>query len=282
MQRAIRVDAHQHFWQVDRGDYGWLEQAPDILRRDYLPEHLSAELEHAEIGATVVVQAAPTVAETEFLIGLAAGNPRVRGVVGWVDLADPQSLVHLDRLAAPPCFKGIRPMLQDLDDPRWLTDRALPETFAALIDRELAFDALVTPRQLPTLIEFVGRYPDLRVVIDHAAKPAIGGAPQADWRAAMQELSQSANVFCKYSGLVTEVQGEVSRDTMQPLVDVLIDLFTPARLIWGSDWPVVTTRTSYREWLTLSESLLSHLNEADRHAIYGGNAWTFYRLGDTP
>ena len=98
----------------------------------------------------------------------------------------------------------------------------------------------------------------------------------------MQDLSQAPNVFCKYSGLVTEVQGAVSRDALQPHVDVLLDLFTPARLIWGSDWPVVTTRTSYGEWLALSESLLTTLDEADRQAIYGGNAWTFYRLEDTP
>lgn len=278
MSALLRIDAHQHFWQVNRGDYGWLQSAPELLQHDYLPETLAPELAQAGIAATVVVQAAPTVAETEYLIDLASRHSYIRGVVGWVELSDPKSLRDLDRFAASPWFKGVRPMLQDIDDPGWLTKQGLPEAFAALIDLELTFDALITPDQVPTLVDFIGRYPDLRVVIDHAAKPVISGRPQLDWKAAMRDLSQSENVFCKFSGLVTEVQGEVTRETIQPYVDTLTDLFTPARLIWGSDWPVVTTRMSYNEWLTLSESLLRHLSEENRPAVFGENALTFYNL----
>lgn len=278
MSAAIRIDAHQHFWQVDRGDYGWLEAAPEILRRDFLPAQLDPELDTAGITATVVVQAAPSAAETEFLLTLATQHPSIKGVVGWVDLADPHSPRDLERLAASPFFKGVRPMLQDIADPRWLTEQGRPEAFAALIERRLTFDALVLPRQLPTLIEFVGRYPDLPIVIDHAAKPEISGRPPADWYAAMRDLAQAANICCKYSGLATEVQGEPTRKLLQPYVDALLDLFTPERLIWGSDWPVLTTRMQYGEWMTLSEQLLADLPEEARLAIYGGNAIRFYNL----
>lgn len=278
MSAPIRVDAHQHFWQVDRGDYGWLDGAPEVLRRDYFPGQLAHELEQAAITATVLVQAAPTVPETEYLIGLAGQHHFIKGVVGWIDISDPHSLRTLERLAASPFFKGVRPMLQDIEDPRWLIDQGRPEVFAALIERSLSFDALVVPKQLPTLIEFVSRYPELRVVVDHAAKPEISGPPQAEWQAALRDLSSSPNVFCKVSGLVTEVGGDVTRDILQPYVDALIDMFSPDRLIWGSDWPVLTMRMSYGQWLTLSEALLSDLTETERAAIYGKNASNFYRL----
>jgi len=278
MSALARVDAHQHFWQVSRGDYGWLEDAPDILRQDYLPDQLFPELEQAAITATVLVQAAPTVQETDYLIRLADQTSFIKGVVGWVDVSDAHALGDLNRLARSPLFKGVRPMLQDIDDPRWLIDQGRPEIFAALIDRALSFDALIVPEQLPTLIDFVGRYPELRVVVDHAAKPAISGAPPTEWQAALRDLSQSPNVFCKVSGLVTEVEGNVTQDVLQPYVDALVDMFSPARLIWGSDWPVLTMRLSYGQWLSLSEALLSGVTATDRQAIYGKNASAFYRL----
>lgn len=280
MTGVERVDAHQHFWRVDRGDYGWLDDAPDLLNRNYLPDDLVPQLRAAGVSSTVVVQAAPTVAETRFLLSLAEQSDAVKGVVGWVDLSDPGCPSELERLAASPAFKGIRPMLQDLENPAWLLDQGRPESFQALGELGLTFDALVTSYQLPTLIEFVSRYPNVPVVLDHAAKPQIAGEPAADWLAAIRVLSQSPNVYCKFSGLVTEVKGEVSRDIVQPFVDALIDAFSPARMVWGSDWPVLTTRMSYAEWLALSESLLDTLSAEDQSAIYGRNAMDFYHLDE--
>lgn len=278
MSEFERVDAHQHFWQVSRRDYGWLDDAPGILNRDYLPDDLTPQLRAAGVASTVVVQAAPTVAESRFLLSLAEQSDAVKGVVGWVDLSAPGCPRELERFAASPTFKGIRPMLQDLDNPAWLLEEARPEAFQALGELGLTFDALVTARQLPTLIEFVARYPDLPIVLNHAAKPQIEGEPSADWLAAIRDLSHSPNVYCKYSGLVTEVAGEISRETLQPFVDALIDAFSPGRMIWGSDWPVLTTRLSYREWLSLSDALVDTLSGEDRRAIYGRNATDFYHL----
>ncbi len=279
MSSPDRVDAHQHFWQVSRGDYGWLGNAPEILRQDFLPDQLSPLLEQAAITATVVVQAAPAVRETEFLLELADRQPFIAGVVGWVDVSAPRSLQDLERFTESSRFRGIRPMLQDIEDPRWLTKHGLPEIFGVLIEQDLSFDALVLAHQLPTVVELVDRYPEMRIVIDHAAKPAISGPPRADWLSALRDLAQSPNVLCKYSGLVTEVQGKVSRELLQPYVDSLLDVFTPQRLIWGSDWPVLTTRMSYAEWIHLSEELLRDLTHEDRQAIFGSNASGFYRLG---
>lgn len=280
MSESERVDAHQHFWRVDRGDYGWLDDAPDLLNRDYMPDDLVPQLRTAGVSSTIVVQAAPTVAETGFLLSLAEQSDAVKGVVGWVDLADPECPAELERLAASPAFKGVRPMLQDLDNPAWLLEAGRPEAFRTLGDLGLTFDALVTARQLPTLLEFIGRYPDLPVMLNHAAKPHIAGEPSATWLAAMRKLAQSPNVYCKFSGLVTEVDGEISREALQPYVDALIDAFAPGRMVWGSDWPVSTTRLSYLEWLSLSEALVDTLSAEDRRAIYGGNARDFYHLDE--
>ena len=275
-----RVDAHQHFWRLDRRDYGWLDGAPDVLKRDHLPDELLTETQRHRINQTLAVQAAPTVAETEYLIKLAAQHVFLAGVVGWVDVSSPEACDTLERLAAYPSFKGIRPMLQDIEDPRWLLKNGLPEVFETLAQQRLTFDALVLPHQLPTLVEFVARFPELPIVVDHAAKPRIDGTLDANWLAAMRDLSQSPSVHCKYSGLATEVVGEISLETLQPHVEALIELFTHQRLIWGSDWPVVNLVSSYGEWLKLSESLLAGSTEQELQAVYGENARRFYSLED--
>ena len=268
------LDAHCHFWRLSRGDYGWLDGTGGPLapiRRDFLPA------DHPGAGRVIAVQAAPSPAETGFLLDLAAAEPRIAGVVGWIDLADPGAPRAIAARAGDPLFRGIRPMLQDIPDTGWLLEAPRPEALRALADHGMRFDALVTPRHLPVLARFAARNSDLPLVIDHAAKPQPGD--KADWAAGMRALAADGRVFCKLSGLLTELSPAERADplpALRAIADPLLDWFGPGRLIWGSDWPVLTLAGSYDEWLDLTGALLEGLAAPERHAVMGGNAARFY------
>ncbi|MCR4264644.1 amidohydrolase [Nitratireductor sp. ZSWI3] len=273
-----RIDAHQHFWQLSRGDYGWLTPALSAIYRDFMPEDLVPLLEAEGIDGTVLVQAAPSDAETEFLLSLADRHDFVKGVVGWVDFAADEAPSRIDALAAHPRFKGLRPMIQDLPDTEWMLRPELDEAFRALIGNGLVFDALVLPGHLPALIELVDRYPGMRVVIDHCAKPEIAGGGIDTWARGMSELAKREQVSCKLSGLVTEAGKDWSPDRLQPYVRHVLQVFGASRLIWGSDWPVCTMAASYADWCRATEALLASCAAEDHAKILGGNAVRAYGL----
>ncbi|MFG6081819.1 amidohydrolase [Paracoccus litorisediminis] len=266
-----RLDAHCHFWRLDRGDYGWLDGQGGPLqpiRRDFAPK------DHPGGGSVIAVQAAPTLAETDYLLSLP--SPRIIGVVGWVDLTSAAAVDDLTARATNPRFRGIRPMLQDIADTEWLLSAPRADALAALPRLGLTFDALVTERHLPILARFADANPDLAIVIDHAAKPQPGDRP--DWEAGMKKLAGQGH-HCKLSGLMTELSPEGLRDplaALRPIVGQLLDWFGPDRLIWGSDWPVLTLAAPYPDWLALTDELLDQLTPAERVAIMGGNAMRFY------
>lgn len=268
------MDAHCHFWRLDRGDYGWLDGSGGALapiRRDFLPPDYPGD------ARLIVVQAAPSMAETDFMLGLARQDARIAGVVGWVDLSDPDAAARLRRLAGDPALRGVRPMLQDIADTDWLVTDARADALRALADLGLCFDALVTDRHLPMLAWFAARHPDLTIVIDHAAKPQPG--PRDAWAAGMQSLARLPHVRCKLSGLLTELPAADRADPLPALrriVDPLLDWFGPDRLIWGSDWPVLTLAGSWQDWRDLTDTLLAGLTAAETDAILQGNAVRAY------
>jgi len=151
------VDSHQHFWRLDRGDYGWLTPQLAPIYKDCLPEHLAPRLARNGVGTTVLVQAAPTVEETRFLLGLAHEHSFIAGVVGWVDFESPDVADTIAELAADPQLLGLRPMIQDIPDPEWMLDTGLAAAFEAMLDHGLIFDALVLPKHLSTLLELTAR-----------------------------------------------------------------------------------------------------------------------------
>lgn len=280
-----RIDAHQHFWRLDRGDYDWLTPALGRIHRDYLPDDLLPELRKAGIDRTVLVQAAGTVAETRFMLELADRRPFIAGVVGWAPLDRPEAVETIEALAAHAKLVGFRPLVQDLPDDAWLLDDRLRVPIRTIAARGLAFDALVKPRHLPHLLRFLDRYPDLRVVVDHGAKPEIPAfgerwSGEADWRRLMTEIARRTGVCCKLSGLVTEAKGTWTKDRLRPYVDHLLEAFGAERLIFGSDWPVLELASDYGRWHDTARDLLSALTEAERAAVFGGNAMRFYRLHD--
>lgn len=276
-----RIDAHQHFWSLARGDYGWLTPEMEPIYRDFLPADLGPLLTEAGIDGTILVQAAPTVAETEFMIGLAREEPFIRGVVGWVDFEDPRAPGEIARLAGQSALVGLRPMIQDIADDDWMLGEGLVTTFGALIAADLTFDALTLPRHLPALRELLARHPNMRTVIDHGSKPMIRDGIMDGWHQDMAALASETSAFCKLSGLVTEARADWTVDDLRPYVDHLLDTFGPDRLVWGSDWPVCTLASSYGEWVEATGELLSGLAEDERSAILGGNAARAYRMRAT-
>jgi L-fucono-1,5-lactonase len=273
------IDAHQHFWRTDRGDYGWL--TPDVgpLYRDYTPDDLEPLLAACGVARTVLVQAAPTTGETRFLLDLAANCSFIAGVVGWVDMDDVASAeTTLAEFARHAKFVGVRPMIQDIADPTWITRPELGPVVEQLVATGLRFDALVKPVHLPFLLEFLERHPDLGCVIDHGAKPGIAANSWSPWAEDILAIARRTSACCKLSGLLTEAAPGQSRADIAPYVDHLLAAFGSRRLIWGSDWPVLNLAGSYRRWRTDSESLLSGLSADEQALIFGGNAIDFYGL----
>ncbi|CUJ97198.1 putative metal-dependent hydrolase of the TIM-barrel fold protein [Ruegeria denitrificans] len=274
----MKIDAHQHFWLLARGDYGWLTPDLPAVYRDFMPEDLAPLLATAGIEGTILVQAAPTAAETEYLLSLAEQTSFIKGVVGWVDFAATDAPAQIEALSTHPAFVGLRPMIQDISNPLWMTETALTPAFEAVRRHDLTFDALTLPVHLGPLRQLLERHSQMRVVIDHASKPLIRDGVIAGWAEDMAALASDTSAWCKLSGLVTEAETDWTVDDLRPYVDHLLDKFGPSRLIWGSDWPVCTLASSYQRWLDATDELLIALSETERNAVLGGNAALAYNL----
>ena len=279
---SARVDAHHHVWTLSRGDYDWLQPTEALapIHRDFGLEDLRPLLAGENIGATVLVQAAPTRAETRFLLDVARGSGGlVRGVVGWADLADDDAIATLTALSQEPLLKSVRPMLQDLVDPDWIARSDVQRALGTLAELGLRFDALVKPRHLRSLLRALERHPDLDVVVDHGAKPDIAAGAWQPWADDLATIAQETAACCKLSGLVTEAGAGWSVDALRRYVDHVLECFGSERVMWGSDWPVVTLAASYAAWSSATDALLASLTSSEREAIRGGNARRFYGLG---
>jgi L-fuconolactonase len=285
-----RIDSHQHFWRPARGDYTWLRgDVPALapLVRDFLPAHLAPLLQAHGVERTVLVQAADSEAETDFMLELANAHDVVGGVVGWVDLASPDAVASLERMARHPKFKGVRPMLQDLPDDDWIARMPRPDAIRALVRLGLRFDALVKPRHLSWLVRFLKDWPQLPVVIDHAAKPPVGAHDSEAfraWRKDMAELAALPQVCCKFSGLWGEAPQAAHHDVdvaacaVRPVWEQLLESFGPDRLMWGSDWPVLTLAGDYAGWIAVSQACIGRLSAAEQSQIWRGTAQRFYAI----
>jgi L-fuconolactonase len=270
------IDAHQHFWCLERGDYGWLTPALEHIHRDFGPGDLAPHLARHGITATILVQAAPTLAETHWLLELARRTPFVAGVVGWVDFEARDAPDTIAALARDPKLLGLRPMVQDIGDDDWLARPAHAPVFKTIVAHGLAFDALVLPRHLPRLAQVIDRHPDLRVVVDHGAKPRIREREIDRWRADLATVAAHPSATCKLSGLLTEARPGDGAAELAPWIDALVALFGPHRLLWGSDWPVVNLAGGYDRWRQVTLEALRTLSREQRNAVLGGNARRLY------
>ncbi|HEY2818550.1 MAG TPA: amidohydrolase family protein [Casimicrobiaceae bacterium] len=276
-----RVDAHHHVWSLARGDYAWLTPSLAPIYRDFSLADLMPLAQGAGIVTSVLVQAAPTIAETKFLLDVAHNSDGfVRGVVGWVDLAAPDAVAMIESLALDPLFKSVRPMLQEIPDESWILRDDVQHTLSQLPSLGVRFDALVKPAQLAALIVMIERNPDLDVVIDHGAKPAISTGAWRPWADQIRLIATSPRVHCKLSGLATEAASNWTVETLRPYVEHLFDCFGARRMLWGSDWPVVELGGGYARWQDATTALLASFTDAEQNGVRGNNARRFYGLGN--
>lgn len=277
------IDAHQHYWHPARGDYDWMPKGDPVLDRPWMPSDLAPHLERHGITQTVLVQAAATVNETEYMLGIADATPSVAGVVGWVDFENRDDLKHLERLKHHPKFCGVRPMIQDIADVDWMLRDDIAWAFDALVDLDLTFDALGFPRHLDNFLTLLTRHPKMRTVIDHCMKPKIrdqmaGKDAFTDWAVGISRLADETDACLKLSGLVTEASDGWSLDDIRPFAEHVLTAFGSQRVMWGSDWPVCQLQASYDQWCEAAEALCAGFSEDDRARIFGGTAQEFYRL----
>lgn len=273
------VDAHQHFWDPALDDYAWLaddELAP--VRRRFGPEDLGPVLREHGVGGTVLVQALGSVDETRRLLAVAETTPFVLGVVGWIDLTDPDAAGTLAGLAGG-ALVGIRHQVQDEPDPAWLLRPDVQRGIAAVGEAGLAYDFLVRPPALPAAIETARRHPGMRFVVDHVAKPPIRDGDTEEWARGLAELAGLPNVSCKLSGLVLEADwGAWRAEELVPYYRRALDWFGPERSLFGSDWPLCLVAADYGAVLELVLAALGGLDEGERAAVLGGNAARVYGL----
>jgi len=273
----VNIDAHQHFWNPARGDYGWLQ--PGVLYRTFGPDDLAPQMKAVGVDGTILVQAAATAAESDYLLDITRRTPFVLGIVGWIDLGAPDAVAQVKARAADPLFLGLRPMLQDIAQHDWILQPELATALAAVAEEGLVFDALARDNQVRVVDELAARYPSLSIVLDHGAKPKLGNAAaMTAWRADIARLARRPNVTCKLSGLVTELPQGGGAAQVKEAADILFSEFGPQRLLWGSDWPVLTSshfNGRYAAWHAEALGLVAA--HGATAAVMGGNAARIYR-----
>ncbi len=276
----MRIDSHQHFWKVSRGDYHWMAPTLSILCRDLLPEDLHPILRKYRFDKTIAVQAAQTVAETGFLLQLADQHDFIAGVVGWLDLESNHFPQEFEECRKNRKFVGIRPMLQDLQDDAWICRPQVLENLKLIAEARFPFEFLTYTRHLPYVLRALDKTPGLHAVIDHLSKPEIKDRKMEPWKTLLSEAAQYSQLFCKLSGMITEADHKswTSHD-LQPYVEHVVNSFGWDRIMYGSDWPVCLLAGDYGQvYDALWQALSSSLNPHREAGLFGGNAERFYQL----
>lgn len=277
--RPVRIDAHQHFWHYHAAHYPWIDAAKTRLMRDFLPSDLEPQLRAAGFDACIAVQARHDVDETRFLLEMAAAHPFVAGVVAWLDLQADDLPDQLAYWAADPRLVGIRHIVHDEADDRFMLRPAFLRGLGMLAEFDLTYDLLLFPKHLPVAIDVVSRFPDQRFVLDHLAKPPIKAREIDAWARDIVRLAALPNVCAKLSGLVTEADWQAwAPADLRPYLDVALDCFGANRLMVGSDWPVCTLAGEYGPVMDVFTAFAEEQPPEDRAAILGGTAAKFWRL----
>jgi L-fuconolactonase len=275
-----RIDAHHHFWKIGKYDYPWIEPA-SVLDRGFGPAELAPLLARHGIDRSILVQTIASLDETRWFLDLAEAHSWIAGVVGWVDLTAAGVPATLDGLIARHGHRlvGIRHNLHDEADDRWIMRDDVGRGLAAVAARGLAYDLLIRPRHLPVVLEVLRQQPELRLVIDHAAKPAIAQRRFDDWAAPLEAIARHTRVYCKLSGLITEAdQQHWQPADLRPYVEHVLNAFGPARVMYGSDWPVCLLAGSYDRVVTALEQNIGQLSSTEQAEVFGRTAAEFYRL----
>jgi L-fuconolactonase len=275
----MKIDSHHHFWSYDPVEYGWIDDAMKSIRRDFLPEHLRAEIAATDVDGVVSVQARQDLIETQWLLNFATQTDFIKGVVGWVELVSPKVGAELERFAANPKLKSVRHVVQGEPDDNFILREDFNRGIRELMKFKLAYDILIFERHLPQTIKFVDAHPDQVFVLDHIAKPRIKAGAFEPWNKNLRELAKRPNVYCKASGMVTEADYATwTEGQLQRYFDATLEAFGPQRLMFGSDWPVCLVACGYTRWHKLVSSWIAQLSPAEQGRILGGTAVEAYKL----
>jgi len=283
-EKVERIDAHHHLWRYSAQEYGWIDESMAALRRDFLPTDLKAAMTSAGIDGTIAVQARQSLDETRWLLDMADTTDAIRGVVGWAPIAGEEFPGVMEEFDGRVKLKGLRHVIQDEPDEQYILREDFNSGIRAMVDSGLVYEILIFERHLDDAIYFVDEHPRQPFVLDHIAKPLIAAGQLEPWATRMRELGRRENVWCKLSGMVTEADWRKdparasSLATLKPYLDVAVEAFGPARLMAGSDWPVCLLATGYAQWFDLLRSYFAGFSEAERAAIFGGNAIEVYGL----
>lgn len=276
----MRIDAHQHYWSIERGDYGWITPKLNILYRDFQPTDLLPHLQKHQLNGTILVQAAPTLSESVYLLQLAKQTPSILGVVGWIDFFEGDPIEQFARLNQYEKLVGLRIMLQDMPDCTKVLEPEVINKISYFVDREIPLDLLVKSDQLETIIKLLDKFPNIKAVVDHIGKPNIADTQMERWSQQMSTIAQYEGIYCKISGMVTEADHhEWSYEQFAPYVQSVLEWFGCNRVMFGSDWPVCLLAASYDEVMKIVEHALpSTWDTQARERLLGLNAAEFYNI----
>ncbi|CAN7289140.1 amidohydrolase family protein [Paenibacillus sp. LjRoot153] len=276
----MRIDAHQHYWKIDRGDYGWITPELRVLNRDYLPNDLVPHLQQFNLDKTIVVQAAPTLEETDYLLALSETTDSIAGVVGWLDLDDPDYLIHYRKCSQHPNYVGFRVMIQEMPDERVILQPHFVDALRYFAKEDVPVDLLILAHQLEAVIELLELVPGLRAVIDHIAKPSIADGRIEPWKSHMTAIAKHPNLYCKVSGMVTEAShSDWKPEDFTVYVQHILEVFGTERVMFGSDWPVCLLAADYVDVVGIvNQSLPNSWSKKDEARLFGLNAKEFYKL----
>lgn len=275
----MKIDSHQHFWNFDPQRHAWINEEMAALKRDFLPQDLGPILYKYGIDGCVSVQAEQSAEETAYLLHFTENYQFIKGVVGWVDLCAADLDEQLEKYRAYAKLKGFRHVLQDEPDPAFMLRPAFMKGIARLRDFGFTYDLLIYPEHLPHARHFVAEFPDQPFVIDHLAKPGIRQRQIREWKNQIRAVAAYDNVYCKVSGMVTEADWQNWHpEDFDPYTDIILDAFGPKRIMYGSDWPVCTVASTYRETIDLAQRFAAKLSDDEQALFWGENAVAFYHL----
>ncbi len=273
-----KLDAHQHFWDMQRCEYPWLGPELGPIFRNFVPDDLAPTLAESGVSGTIAVQATHSQVETEWYLELAQNYPFIKGVVGWLDLTAYDFEEKLDTLATKGPLCGLRHQVHDEPQVEWLLQPKVLRGLRLLAAKDYTFDLLVRPPHLPMLPALFEAVPNGRWVIDHLAKPLIKSGELEPWLTDMRRVAYHPNVYCKVSGMITEADHQNwTVDNIRPYFEAVLQMFGPKRLLYGSDWPVCLLAGRYQQVHDLVASLIAALSSDEQAAIWAGTARQAYR-----
>ena len=273
----MRIDSHQHFWNYSVEEYDWIDDSMKVLRRDFLPPHLKEEFDQHQLDASVAVQARCTLEETRWLLDFTKEYSHVGGVVGWVDLKDDKLAEVLKEFDGEEKLCGFREILQG-QEPEFMLDPDFIRGVKLLAEKGYSYDILVFPKHLKAVKQLLQELPEMRLVIDHIAKPLIGEGQIDEWAEDISDIAKYPHVYCKLSGMVTETTADWKQEDFTPYMEVIFNAFGEDRIMYGSDWPVCLLNASYSETYKIAHDFTTQFSDTAEAKVFGANAAKFYQI----